>query len=144
MDKPTEFYIVHSSREKDFEQFLSEKHNTLSLKYPGPSEVSDSAFMQFFESPFRVERRKCSYQGVLAVDVSSYIGFEDSPRLEELATYMSDNPDASYVLYAIVGSVSESVVLARRLGSLTECEKYCFKDLKNHALSEKTVRSYGY
>lgn len=142
----SEMILVQKGTESDLINYLNAMPSLLALTYPGPNEQDYNVFSEFFESPFRTERRMCSFKGCLAIDLSSYIKDVESSHLEELASYIKSNSDASYILYAIVDSMSQGVQLIRRMSTLTECKELCYRNKTVTAIEHsKTIRKkYGY
>lgn len=140
-----EMILVQKGRESDLINYLNAMPKMLALTYPGPGERDYKAFSEFFESPFRMERRMCSFNGSLAVDLTSYIKNEESFRLEELSSYIEANRDTKYIMYAVVDSMDEGVKLIKRMSELTGCRKLCYRS-KNTVkfTSEQKTKVYGY
>ena len=142
----SEMILVQNGKESDLINYLNSMPSLLALTYPGPNEQHSSAFSEFFESPFRIERRMCSFKGCFAIDLSSYIKDVESFHLEELASYMKSNSDTSYILYAIVNSMSQGVRLIHRMSTLTKCKELCYRNKTVTAIerSKNSRKQYGY
>lgn len=142
-----EMILVQKSTEGELLKYLNGKKDLLPLSYPGPEVQDVRVYAEFFESPFRVERRQCSFRGCLAIDLTSYLKAEDSLRLEELASYIESNPDATYVLYATVEDLFQGSKLIQRMKDLTGCKKLCFRAKnanQNQESSNKSKKTIGY
>ena len=141
-----EMILVQKGTEAELQCYLNGKKDLLDLSYPGPEVQDVRLYAEFFESPFRMERRQCSFRGCLAINLTSYLKATDSLRLEELASYMEANCDAQYVLYALVDDLASGRKLIHKMEELTGCTKLCFKakgeNQKQESLS-KTKR-FGY
>ena len=140
-----EMILVQRGRESDLINYLNAMPRLLALTYPGPGEKDHRTFSEFFESPFRMERRMCSFKGSLAVDLTGYIKSEESYRLEELASYIEANSDAKYVMYAVVNSMEDGVKLIRRMHELTGCKKLCYRSKSGVKVNNNQKRKvFGY
>lgn len=122
-----EMILVQKGTEGELLNYLKGKNEVLDLSYPGPEVQDVRLYSEFFESPFRMERRQCSFRGCFAINLTSYLKATESQRLEELAFYIETNPDAQYVLYATVGDLSLGRKLIQRMKDLTGCKKLCFR-----------------
>ncbi len=148
MDKKSnvEMILVQKGTEGELMNYLKGKNEVLDLSYPGPEVQDVRLYSEFFESPFRMERRQCSFRGCLAINLTSYLKATESLRLEELASYIETNPDAQYVLYATVEDLSLGRKLIQKMKDLTGCEKLCFKtkatDQSQGFLSNKNTFGY--
>lgn len=140
-----EMILVQKGRESDLINYLNAMPKMLALTYPGPGERDYKTFSEFFESPFRMERRMCSFNGCLAVDLTAYIKSEESFRLEELSSYIEANSDAKYIMYAVVDSMDEGVKLIKRMNELTGCRKLCYRSKSTvKSTSEQKSKVFGY
>ena len=126
-ESKVEMILVQTGTENELRNYLENRSELLALTYPAPGTKDCTAYSEFFESPFRMERRRCSFRGCLAVNISSYVNAVDSPSLEELASYIASNPEAEYVLYAVVPDMAAGSRLIHRMGDLTDCRKLCFR-----------------
>lgn len=143
-----EMILVQTGTENQLEAYLGQRRELLALTYPGPDVTDKRVYAEFFESPFRMERRMCSFKGCFAVNITAYLGDTESERLEELASYFESNPDAKYVMYAIVDNLSIGRPLIRKMEELTGCRKLCFK-ASEHSQNQdnrqhKQTKEYGY
>ena len=141
-----EMILVQKGTEAELRCYLNGKKDLLDLSFPGPEVQGDRLYAEFFESPFRMERRQCSFRGCLAVNLTSYLKAEDSPSLEELASYMEANCDAQYVLYAFVEDMASGSKLIHKMEDLTGCTKLCFraKGEKQKQESSSKSKKFGY
>lgn len=140
--------LVQTGTENNLGSYLEKRKDLLALAYPGPKVADSLVFAEFFESPFRMERRMCSFKGCFAVNITSYLKDTESPRLEELASYIEHNSDAEYVMYAIVDDFSIGRPLIRKMEELTGCRKLCFRAKSQTAEQEMSkhqqTKRYGY
>ena len=147
-DSANEMVLVQTGTEDRFENYLRNRKEILSLSYPGPKTRDGREFAQFFESPFRVERRRNSFRGCLVINLSEYLEDCYSPRLKELASYIASNPDAEYVMYAEVSDMKSGTDLIHRMRDLTGCRELCFRnqtdDTGQSVSAKKTTRTFGY
>lgn len=143
-----EMILVQTGTENQLSSYLEQRRELLALTYPGPDVADKNAYAEFFESPFRMERRMCSFKGCFAVNITSYLGDTESPRLEELASYIESNPDAKYVMYAMVDDLSIGRPLIRKMEDLTGCRKLCFRTSERSQSQDKRqhkqTKEYGY
>ncbi|MCR4676575.1 MAG: hypothetical protein K5634_05035, partial [Sphaerochaetaceae bacterium] len=141
-----EIVLVLSGNEEAFEEY-SERHEgrdgKLRLRYPDPSLKDDLAFIEFYESPFRIDRRKSTFNGCFFIDLSAYVEHEDSRRITDLENYVKENSSASYVLYAVVREAGQGMALTEKLR-----KDLCFPVLllkgEKVKADSSPVRSFGY
>lgn len=147
-DSVNEMVLVQTGTENRFENYVACRRELLSLTYPGPKTRNDKEFALFFESPFRMERRRNSFRGCLVINLSEYLHDIYSPRLEELASYIASNSDAQYVMYAVVDEMKVGTDLIHRMQELTGCRELCYRnqtdDTGQSVSAKKTSRTFGY
>lgn len=74
-----------------------EQQNQLMLEFPEPTCTEPNVVERFFESPFIVAQNH-NFEGVFAIDISSYANALEHDRFQALLSYIKANPLPVYLL----------------------------------------------
>lgn len=95
------------------------EQNSLMLAYPKPDSKELNIFDRFFESPAIVAKNH-DFEGLFGIDISSYINKTDEYHFSELMTYIHQNPQTTFLIFAYTNNTNEIAKLYSAISQYIE------------------------
>jgi hypothetical protein len=117
-----DFIILQKSGFGLFQKYAEKKgHNgAIILAYPDSNQKKE-VFNEFYASPFRTGRLGNRFDGCFAVELTEYVENPESKCLYDLAAYIRENANMTFVLFAVTDGSDSVNRLASSMDRLIGC-----------------------